>query len=101
MKLLKHISVKKLFQEVKALVSGSGSGIPVIQDMVTSNAGAWLINAILRFLAWLSSATLKNFISSVSKNTSFVYSLSRSRRRPQIEDDLKMKSTSKMETNSK
>ena len=27
----------------------SGSGIPLIQDSVTSNAGAWLSNATLRF----------------------------------------------------
>ena len=39
------------------------SDIPLIQDIVPSNAGAWLSNATLRFLAWLSSATLKIHIS--------------------------------------
>ena len=33
------------FQLVNALVSGSGSGIPLIQHIVTRNAGAWLSHA--------------------------------------------------------
>ena len=33
---------------VKAQVSGSGSGVPLSQDIVASNAVAWLSNATLR-----------------------------------------------------
>ena len=36
---------------VKALVSGSASDIPLIQDIVPSNFGAWLSNASLRFFS--------------------------------------------------
>ena len=42
------------FRLVKALVSGSGSGIPLIQHIVTRNAGAWLSHATFRFLAAMS-----------------------------------------------
>ena len=34
---------------VEILASGSGSGTPLIQDIVTSNVGVWLSNATLRF----------------------------------------------------
>ena len=51
---------------VKALVSSSGSDIALIQDIEPSNARTWLSHATLWFLAWLSSATLKIFISGVS-----------------------------------
>ena len=51
---------------VKALVSGSGFGIPLNQDIEPSRLRAQLSHATLRFLDWLSSATLKNFISGVS-----------------------------------
>merc|ERR1712002_711612 len=54
------------FQLVKALVSGSGSGIPLNQDIESSKLRAQLSHATLRFLDWLSSATLKIFISGVS-----------------------------------
>ena len=53
------------FQLVKALVSGSGSGIPLNQDIEPSKLRAQLSHATLRFLDWLSSATLKIFISGV------------------------------------
>ena len=59
------------------------------------------------FLAWLSSATLKNFISGVStrilmlQNVNLVYSLNRLRRRPQIQDDLKNDDDLKNEDNLK
>ena len=69
---------------VEALFFGSGSGVPLSQDVVTSNGWAWLSNAALRFcnlaeqchnqifylgwavphsdfLAWLTSATLRFF----------------------------------------
>ena len=49
-----------------ALDSGSGSEIPLIQDIEPSNSRARLSHATLRFLAWLRSATLKIFISGVS-----------------------------------
>ena len=32
----------------EALVFGSGSGVPLSQDIFTSNGGAWLSNATLR-----------------------------------------------------
>ena len=35
---------------VEILASGSGFGIPLLQDIVTRNARAWLSNATLRFL---------------------------------------------------
>ena len=35
----------------KALVSGSGSDIHLIRDIVPSNARAWLNNATLRFFS--------------------------------------------------
>ena len=59
------------FQLVKALVSGSGSGIPLNQDIEPSKLRAQLSHATLRFLDWLSSATLKIFISGVSSNSDF------------------------------
>ena len=54
------------FQLVKALASGSGSGIPLNQDIAPSKLRAQLSHATLRFLDWLSSAPLKNFISGVA-----------------------------------
>ena len=68
------------------LTSGSGSGTPLIQLGVLSLAEQ---SHTQIFLAWLSSATLKNFISGVSSRilmrleASLVYSSSRLRRRPQ------------------
>ena len=56
---------------VKALVFGSGSGIPLNQDIEPSKLRAQLSHATLRFLDWLSSATLKIFISGVSSNSDF------------------------------
>ena len=53
------------FQLVKALASGSGSGIPLNQDIEPSKLRAQLSHATLRFLDWLSNATLKIFISGV------------------------------------
>ena len=59
------------------------------------------------FLAWLSSATLKIFISGVSSRilmlykANLVYSLNRLRRRPQIKDDLKNDDDLKNEDNLK
>ena len=35
--------------------------VVLIQDIITSNAGAWLSNATLGFFAWLNSATPMNF----------------------------------------
>ena len=35
---------------LEILASGCGSGIPLLQDIVISNARAWLSNATLRFL---------------------------------------------------
>ena len=35
---------------VEALFFGSGSCVPLSQDVLTSNGGAWLSNATLRFL---------------------------------------------------
>ena len=54
------------FRLVKALVSGSGSDIPLIQNIEPSNVRARLSHATLHFLAWLSSAKLKIFILCVS-----------------------------------
>ena len=46
---------------VEALFFGSGSGIPLSQDVVTSNGGAWLSNATLRFFRLAEHChTLKN-----------------------------------------
>ena len=39
------------FELVKVQVSGIGSGIQLIQVIVTSNAGAWLSNATLKFFS--------------------------------------------------
>ena len=36
------------FKLVMVQVSGNDSGIPLMQEIVTSNAGAWLCNATLR-----------------------------------------------------
>ena len=57
------VSQKK---SANGLVSGSGSEILLIQDVVSNSAGDWQSKATLRFLALLSSATLKIFISGVS-----------------------------------
>ena len=79
----------------KTLVSASGSDILLIQDIEPSNSRARLSHAALRFLAWLSNATLKISISGVSTRilmlwkANLVYSISRLRRQPQNEDVLK------------
>ena len=39
------------FELVKVQVSGIGSGVQLIQVIVTSNAGAWLSNATLKFFS--------------------------------------------------
>ena len=36
---------------IEAVVFGIGSGVPLSQDIVTSNGGAWLSNATLRFFS--------------------------------------------------
>ena len=36
---------------VETLFFGSGSGVPLSQNIVTSNGGIWLTNATLRFLS--------------------------------------------------
>ena len=36
---------------VEALVLGIGPGIPLSQDIITINGGAWLSNATLRFFS--------------------------------------------------
>ena len=54
------------FQLVKTLVSRSGSGIPLNQDIEPSKFRAQLSHATLRFLDWLSSATLKKKFSGIS-----------------------------------
>ena len=35
--------------------------VVLIQDFITSNAGAWLSTATLRFFVWLNNATLMKF----------------------------------------
>ena len=73
--------------------------------MVHSDVLAGLTSATLRFSAWLSRAALKNFISGFSTwimmmlKANLVYSLSRLRRGPQIENDLKNKDDLKNEDN--
>ena len=54
------------FALVNTLVSGSGSGIQPIQDIVTSNAGAWLSNAILRLFMVAEQCRTKKQFSGVS-----------------------------------
>ena len=54
-----------------SLVKDLASGIPLIQDIEPSNSRDRLSHATLRFLDWLSSATLKIFISGVSSNSDF------------------------------
>ena len=46
---------------VEALVYGSGSGVPLSQDIVTSNEGAWLRNGTLRFFSLASQCNTHEF----------------------------------------
>ena len=61
-----HKKIYAGIQSANALVSGSGSDIPLIQDNEPSNSSAGLSMPHKDFLAWLSSPTLKIFILGVS-----------------------------------
>ena len=43
-------------------VFGSGSGVPLSQDVVTSNGGAWLSNATLRFFSLAEQCHTQEFL---------------------------------------
>ena len=52
---------------VKDLASGSGSGIPIIQDIEPSNSRAWLSHATLRFCSLAEQCHTKKFSGVSSK----------------------------------
>ena len=87
---------------VKALVYGSGSGIPLIQVIVISNAGAWLNNAILRSFSLAEQCHTQKCLSQLFQ---VEFWCCKKKIWPthwvDKEDNLKMKLTSKMKTTSK
>ena len=78
---------------------GSGSGVPLSQDVVTSNGGAWLSNATLRFFSLAEQCHIHEFLTtSKLKTTSKKNMTTKTKTTSKIKMTTKMKTTSKMKT---